>query len=45
MRKDYEDLAAKAREALRKGEIDTDVCEVISHNGAERAKLEASRPD
>jgi low affinity Fe/Cu permease len=45
MRKDYEDLAAKAREALRKGEIDTDVCEVISHNGVDQALANAKRPD
>jgi low affinity Fe/Cu permease len=30
MRKDYERLANDARQALRKGEVDTNVCEVVS---------------
>ena len=32
MRKDYERLASDARAALRRGEDDTDVCEVVSRD-------------
>ena len=42
MRKDYEKLAEVAREQLRSGEIDTEVCEVV-HEGKKAVDAEQQK--
>jgi low affinity Fe/Cu permease len=42
IRKDYEKLASTAREQLRSGEVDTEVCEVV-HEGTQDVDAEKKR--
>src|SRR6476646_3963919 len=42
MRKDYEKLAAVAREQLRSGKVDTEVCEVV-HEGKKAIEAEKKK--
>jgi low affinity Fe/Cu permease len=42
LRKDYEKLAAAAREHLRSGKVDTDVCEVV-HEGKQAVDAEQKK--